>query len=139
MIIRRIRQAPTYTTPLPTPPTLAKPFIVFKTPGGTMSWDQVRLSNYTPWLATIRNTSDREGIPVQVESLLPFQQNVYHFQARTGTITIAFSEITFISIRLTNNRAKYYVIAEYGDEKNSFPGAYPNTLGGFLQVKGGNP
>lgn len=89
-------------------------------PGGDWTWQSVRVANYSPWVVRLANTSSNNNNPPQL--VMPFQQNIYQFDATQGPIlcTVTWQAVT--------PETGYYVIAEFCDTFRGFPGVYPVPL-----------
>lgn len=95
----------------------------FSAPGGEWTWQVVRVTNFSPWLLTVTNTSDALNNPPQL--LAPFQQNIYQYNARTSNVIQITTDTRTIA---TSTKTKPFIVVEFCDELKGFPGRYPVPL-----------
>lgn len=96
------------------------PNATLKSPGGQLSWQAVRITNYSPYHVAIANSTNPLNTPTQ--RVAPFQQNVYPYTARTGTLQATFTYVT-------NTTSTSYIEAEFTTTPKTFAGVYPVSLG----------
>lgn len=116
MIIRPVVNQITTTGTAVNPITVADPGMQYST-------KLVRVSNFSPYSCTLRNTSTQFNNPTQ--TLAPYQQNIYQYSGIRTTI-----QATFDFISGTFKTFRHFLLVEYCDSIEGFPGRYPVALSG---------